>query len=317
MSKRESPRRYGRLLLIAVAVGVLALGAGVVSLVVLRPLTIFETMERLGLRWAGLERREVSGPRGPQAYWRGGSGPVAVFLHGANDNAATWVRVARPLMARHRLVLVDLAGHGDSAPKNGPLGVGDLLAGVEAVVGAEAADGRVTLVGNSLGGWLALVYARKHPDRVADVVLVNGAAVRGDGTEATPNLLPRNREEARQALDATTSPASPRMPGFVLDDLVRRSAASPLARLMASPPADQLALDGHLQEVQTPVTLIWGADDRVLPVAYARRVAAALPAARLELLERCGHVPQRECPDRLLAALQEALGEPPAPPKHP
>ena len=303
--------RGRRLAVLAVAAGVLALGAGATLLVLLRPLAVFASMERLGLRWAGLEQRRVPASRGAQMSWRGGTGPTVVFVHGANDQAGAWVRVVRPIMRGHRVVLLDLAGHGGSAPADGPLGVDDLLAGVQAVMDAEAAGAPVTLVGNSLGGWLALVYARAHPGRVAHVVLVNGAAIRGDGTEAAVNLLPRTRDEARRAIAATMSPASPPVPGFVLDDLVRRAPASPLARLMAAPARDDLSLDGHLEEIATPVTLIWGVDDRVLPLAYAERVASELPAARLVRLERCGHVPSRECPAALRAALEQALGDPP------
>jgi pimeloyl-ACP methyl ester carboxylesterase len=221
------------------------------------------------------------------------------------------VRVIRPIQTGHRLVLVDLAGHGESAPRDGPLTVRDLLDGIEAVVNAEAPGRRVTFVGNSLGGWLALVYARQHRDRVAHVVLVNGAAVRGDGSEAAVNLLPRNRDEARQAVAATMSPESPGMPSFVLDDLVRRAPTSPLARLQRAPPADEFSLDEHLREIETPVTLIWGADDKVLPLAYAERVAGQLPLARLTSISRCGHVPQRECPEALERELELALDRPP------
>jgi pimeloyl-ACP methyl ester carboxylesterase len=182
----------------------------------------------------------------------------------------------------------------------------DVLAGVEALMEAEARGGRAALVGNSMGGWLALLYAQRHPERVSRVVLVNGAGLRGDGSEAKVNLLPRTREEARAAMAAVTSPASRAVPDFVLDDLVRRAPASPLARLMTVRFAD-LLLDGRLGEIETPVTLLWGADDRILPVSYARRVAAQLPNARLETIPACGHIPQRECAPRLLELLLPAL----------
>lgn len=71
----------------------------------------------------------------------------------------------------------DLPGHGESAPQDGSLTVSDLLAGVEALVEAEAGAGQVTLLGNSLGGYVAMLYARRHPQRMAQVILVNGAAV--------------------------------------------------------------------------------------------------------------------------------------------
>jgi pimeloyl-ACP methyl ester carboxylesterase len=182
----------------------------------------------------------------------------------------------------------------------------DVLAGFEALLEAEAPRERSALVGNSMGGWIALLYAQRHPERVSRVVLVNGAGLSGDGSEAKVNLLPRTRAEARAAMEAVTSPASGAVPDFILDDLVRRAPASPLARIMATPFAE-LLLDGRLGEIETPVTLVWGADDRILPVSYAKRVAAGLKNARLETIPACGHMPQRECAPRLLEALRTAL----------
>jgi pimeloyl-ACP methyl ester carboxylesterase len=302
-----------RLLVLATVGGLAGITIAGVAAVAFRPLAVFAAFERIRLRTAGLERVAVPGPRGPLVYWRGGTGPAVFFLHGVNDQAGAWVRVIAPLLDRHRVVLVDLAGHGDSAPADGPLGVRDLLDGIEAVAAAESGEGRVTFVGNSLGGWLALLYADRHPDRVAQVVLVNGAAIRDDGSSARVNLLPRNREEADRAVQATMSPASAPVPGFVIDDLVRRAPASPLARLMAAPPADEFLIDARLGGLEIPVTLIWGEDDQVLPVAYAKKVASALPQAELVLLPRCGHIPQRECPDQLRPALERALRITPTP----
>lgn len=312
-TERTGKARVKRRVVLFASLGVLVLAIAVIALVLLRPLAVLETTERWKLRWAGLERQEVSGPRGSLVYWRGGTGTLVFFLHGANDQAGTWAAVVPTLLTSHRVVLADLAGHGDSAPADGSLSVNDLVDGVEAIMAAEVRDDRVTLVGNSLGGWLALIYADRHPDRAQQIVLINGAAIRGDGSEAAVNLLPRTREEARRAFDAVMSPSSPRVPAFVLDDLIRRAPASPLARLLATPVPDEYVVDGRLGQFRTPVTLIWGVDDQVLPVAYARKIATALPAARLELIERCGHVAQRECPDRLRPLLERALGELPEP----
>ncbi len=303
-----------RVVVLAVAVSIILIGVSLVAAVALRPIAIFEAMERWRLPVAGMERQEVSGPRGPLVYWRGGTGPYVFFLHGANDQAGTWVRVIRPLLGSHRVVLADLAGHGGSGPANGPLSVKDLVDGVESLVAAEAKDGRVTLVGNSLGGWLAIIYADRHPDRVLHVVLVNGAAIRGDGSEAKVNLLPKTREEARAAIEATTSPASPPLPSFVLDDLVRRAPGSPLARLMAAPPPpEEYFVDARLGDFRTPVSLVWGEDDRVLPLSYATKVAGTLPVSRLARIPKCGHIPQRECADAMRKVLEIVLSEPPPP----
>jgi pimeloyl-ACP methyl ester carboxylesterase len=303
-ARATKTRPWLRALLALLALFVVA----VVALMVVgyrHPMATIEVIGRLALRGAGLEKASVEGTRGPVAYFRGGTGSPVVFIHGANDQAGAWARVVKPVLARHRVLVLDLPGHGDSGPKDGPLGIGDLYAGLEALLSAEAKGQPAVLVGNSLGGFLAMVYAHRHPDQVAGVVLVNGAALEGDGSEAKVDLLPKTREEARAALYAATGPSGPIVADFVLDDLVRRAPGSPLARLMASSTEGWL-LEGRLGEIRAPVTLLWGADDRILPLSYAERVAAQLPSARLETMARCGHVPQRQCADRLVPLLVAA-----------
>lgn len=279
----------------------LALIAGLIALV-MRPLRALELLGRSALRGAGLQKTTLAGPRGRLTVFRGGGGPTVVLIHGVNDQAGGWARVAGPLTASFRVVVPDLPGHGESDPAQGPLTVDELMAGLALVLAQEKPP--ALLVGNSMGGWLALLAAREHPQAVAGVVLVNGAAVRGP---AAVSLLPHDRDEARKAMAAVFSPNTPLPPAFVLDDLVRRAPTSPLARLLGSS-WEAHVLDGRLQDVTVPVTLLWGEDDRLLPPAYAERIARELPRARLELLPRCGHMPQRECPERLLPALQRALG---------
>lgn len=297
--------------LFAIGLGLLVAVAATLALSFwLRPFWYFERLGKAALGGAGLKRAEIRAPRGRLVHWAGGSGPTVVLLHGANDQAGAWGRIAKPLARAHRLVVPDLPGHGESEPSAGPLAVGDLLTGVESLLRAET--GRVTLVGNSLGGFLAMLCAFRHPDRVAHVVLLNGAAIHSTPGAAI-SLLPRTRDEARRAVEALMAPASPRVPDFVLDDMVRRAPGSPLARLMRSSPDPTLSLDGRLGELATPVSLVWGEADRLMPVAYARTVEAQLPAAGLQTLPACGHVPQRECPERAAAAIERALQEPPRP----
>lgn len=299
-------------IVLSIAVGLAAiLAAGVLSFL-LRPFSWFERIGKAMLRRAGLERSEIVAPRGRLVYWKGGHGRTLVLLHGANDQGGAFSLIAKPLARQSRLVVPDLPGHGESAPADGPLSVADLVTGVETLVQAEAGAGKAVLLGNSLGGYLAMVYAHRHPERVEQVILLNGAAVRADpGAEI--NLLPKSRDEARKTIEALTDPASPRVPAFVLDDLVRRTPTSPLARLLRSPIDASLMLDGRLGELQVPVTLLWGESDKYMPVAYAESVAKQLRASRLERLPGCGHVPQRECPNRVVPLIERALREPPAP----
>ena len=272
-----------------------------------RPLTVFAWQTRFALRGAGLHMMTVAAPPGPQAVFVGGSGPPLVLLHGAGDNAGTWFRLAPDLIRDHTLIVPDLAGHGASAPRSGPIGVKAILDGVEAVVDAVAPGKRAVLVGNSLGAWIAMLEAQRRPARVALVVCIDGGAVRGHNVEA--RILPRTREQARESVAQTRDPASPSIPGFVLDDIVRQAREGPLARFAATAATmDAFVLDDdQLRRMAVPVSLIWGASDRLVPIDYADRMLAALPHGELVTLEHCGHVPQIECPAKLLHALRKAL----------
>lgn len=296
-------RTTARLLvgLLGLALAAVAVGA---FLVIRHPVATFERLGRWKLRSAGLKRHEIPGERGRLVWWSGGSGPVMMLLHGSNDSAAGWARVVEPLARGRRLVVVDLPGHGESGPSEGPLPIGDMLAGIDRVAREESPSEPLVLVGNSMGGWLALLWARDHPQRVASVVVENGAPV-AEGIGKV-NMLPKNSAEMRATLEALTGPDAPSFPEFVVEDLVRRTSSSSFARV-ARTDLRPYVMDGRLGEVRVPVILVWGDSDDLLPLAYAEALRVQLPDARLEVLPRCGHVSHRECPDRFVAAVERAL----------
>jgi pimeloyl-ACP methyl ester carboxylesterase len=268
------------------------------------PIAAFQRLGRWTLRSAGLTRREVEGSRGKLLWWSGGSGPAVMLLHGANDSAAGWARVVKPLSRGRRLIVPDLPGHGDSEPREGPLPIADILAGIDRIAREESPTQPLSLIGSSMGGWLGLLYAREHPDRVALVVVENGAPVAAGIGKV--NMMPKTREEMRATLNALTGPNAPAFPGYVVDDLLRRTPNSSFARV-AQTDLRPYVLDGRLGEIRVPVALVWGDSDDLLPMAYAEALRSGLPEATLEAIPGCGHVSHRECPDLFVAAVEKAL----------
>lgn len=296
----------------AAAVLLLVLAAGI-WYVFARPLTVYAWFNRRALASAGLAETSVAGPRGPQVYWTGGQGQTLVLLHGAGDQSGTWAKVVDALLPRYRLVVPDLAGHGKSAPGDGPLSVGDVLGGLKAVMNQGPQDPAI-FVGNSLGAWVALLYASDNPERVARLVLVNGGALAGDRPDLS--LMPKTRDEAAALMTQLRDPGSDAVAGFVLDDVVRAAASGPIARLVqTAPDMGRYLLDGHLRDIATPVDLLWGESDKLFSPAYARRMMAQLPASRLTTIQACGHVPHQECPSRFRASLLDVLTMPPPGPR--
>jgi pimeloyl-ACP methyl ester carboxylesterase len=274
---------------------------------VARPIATTFWFRRRSLLRSGFRKTKVATTVGLQTVFHGGEGPVVVLLHGAGDQAGTWHRIAPDLKRQFQLVMPDLAGHGESDPAEGTLSLGTLLIGLEQAL--EDIPGRyapITLVGNSLGAWMAMLFAEKYPQRVTRVILMGGGPIRG---ASELGLMPKNREEARRAFEATLDPSARRPPNFLLDDLIRVANTGPISRLFAAGDADmsKYLLEGKLSNFQLPVDLVWGASDRLVPLDYAKKLQAQLPHATLTVLERCGHVPQIERPRHLLATLLPLL----------
>jgi pimeloyl-ACP methyl ester carboxylesterase len=288
---------------------VLGLTAAMALLAWARPLAVLAWSERWALRRAGLRSAELSSSAASLHYFRGGSGPTLVLLHGAGDQAGAWSRIVPALQSKYELVIPDLPGHGESEPRTGPLGIGAMLSGVEALLDSVVPRAPLILVGNSLGAWIATLYAHRHPERISRIVLVNGGALMGDRPDIS--LMPKDRAAARRALEATRCPGSRPVPDYVVDDIIRQARRGPIGRIAAGA-ADmfQYLLQGRLQEIGTPVDLLWGECDQLMPLSYARKMLAAFPAARLTTLPTGGHVPQRECAKDFAAKLMDLLQKP-------
>ncbi|MEJ2580330.1 MAG: alpha/beta hydrolase [Acidobacteriota bacterium] len=301
---------------VLVAIGVVMVIAIIASvwMVWKRPLSVDARFSRFALGKLGMEEVSVPSPDGHVNVWIGGEGPCMVMLHGAGDQAGAWARMLKPLLDDYRVVIPDLPGHWKSDPREGPLGIDQLLSGVEVVMDSVCAGEEVVLVGNSLGAWLGMLYAHDYPARVSRLVAINGGAIKED--DPAVNLFPQNREEALETMKGLMGPATLPPPDFVLDDMVRHMNEGPASRLagrLADPNEniETYLLDDRLDEVVVPVELVWGDADALFTLDYAQRLLDGLPRARLHLVHGCGHVPHRECPDKTLEALEAALAMPP------
>jgi pimeloyl-ACP methyl ester carboxylesterase len=303
--------RAGKIALTLVALAVLFLL--VVAFAFWRyPVEIGMRLESRAVEKAGFTAFNTTLPDGTGEWvgYQAGNGQPLVFLHGAGDHAGAWSEVAPAFKDKNRVILLDLPGHGRSAPEEGPLPLGTILEGVTFLLDKQVAHGsRMILVGHSMGAWVAILYAREHPDRVERIVAINGGPLRG---RQDVSLLPRDREEARKLMAMLRDPGSPPVPDFVLDGVVRYSRNGPIGRLVAmAADMERYLLDGKLSDFRTPVDLVSGESDRLIDFEYARRMEAQLPATRLTILPRCGHVPVRECPKGLTTALERVLSRPP------
>jgi pimeloyl-ACP methyl ester carboxylesterase len=297
------------------AIGVLLVIAIIVCvwMVWKRPLRVDAMFSRMALGKLGFEKTTIPSPDGRMTVWVAGDGPCLVLLHGVGDQAGAWARMVPAFLDDYQVVIPDLPGHWKSDPRKGPIGVDQILSGVEVVMDSVCAGSEVVLVGNSLGAWMAMLYAHDYPTRVARLVAINGGAITNINPEV--NLFPETREEARKTMKALMGPATLPVPDFVLDDIIRHAREGPAGRFLLTLESwGPYLLDDRLDEVVVPVELVWGDSDGLWTLEVAQRLLDGLPRARLHPVHGCGHVTPRECPDKTEEAIKNALAMPPPEP---
>ncbi|SBT45093.1 alpha/beta fold hydrolase [Micromonospora narathiwatensis] len=242
-----------------------------------------------------------------------GDGPPVVLLHGIGRTLDDFTAQHALLSRDHRVVSVDLPGHGGSAPLDPPHTLPALAAAVAQTLDAAGITGPAHLVGNSLGGAVAMRLAADDPTRAASLVLVNSA---GFGREVTVALrllalrpLGRLLLRPHPAIARRTERAIFHDPAYVTEERV--AAALAVAR---QPHAARVMLElvGSLgtwrgvrpqwrQELLTavaaldlPTLVVWGDRDLILPAGHLANARARLPKARSHLFQDTGHMPQIE-----------------------
>ena len=253
-------------------------------------------------------------------YVRKGSGPPVVLLHGFASSLYTWKDVLPALAAGHDVVAIDLPGFGGSSIPR-PLQATSYPGVVLAVMDRLGLD-RASLVGNSLGGSVAVAVAGEHPERVDRLVVIDSAGfnfrardrpwilrlVAAPGVAAAVERLPVRRRLVaaglRQVFFHDELVTEERIDEYAAP-MLRPGAARAAAELLAAPgPPDFAAL---ITRVRAPTLVIWGREDTWIPVEHAGRFTAAIPGATAVVLDACGHTPQEEKPADVAALLQRFL----------
>jgi pimeloyl-ACP methyl ester carboxylesterase len=286
-------------------------------------------------------RHRVVDIDGPVHYLDfGGEGDPVVMVHGLGGNALNWMDVGPGIAHHHHAVAVDLAGFGQTPLFHRSAAVG---ANAELVANfvEQVFDGPVTLVGNSMGGHIAVLVAADHPELVKGMVLVD---------PAIPGVHVRRPEP--QMLGVMAALSVPGLAETLLDRRVRSLGPEGLVKetlaLVSADPArlSHEIVEAHVRltrergalgaqdrraflqatrsiglrmadprfwararKVKAPTLVIHGELDRLIPVASARDLVRRIPEWDLTVLEGVGHVPMMETPLIFLKVLNEFLGD--------
>lgn len=244
---------------------------------------------------------------------RSGHGPDLVLLHGWGLNGAVWGPLLEALLPHFRLHVVDLPGHGFSAQQALPANLNAVVARV-----AEVVPPRAHWLGWSLGGLIALAAALTQPNAVTKLILI-GSTPRFVANDNWPHGVPLTTLQQFAADLRADFPATLRqflalqslgMPNAraLTRDLATHMLARPAPSAQALSSGLSLlhdsALERDVAQLNQPLLVIHGAQDRLVPVSAGEFLARTAPHGQLLRIERAGHVPflshTREIADRIV-----------------
>ena len=261
-------------------------------------------------------------------YRTAGDGPVLLLIHGMAGSATTWKQVMPALSKEFTVVAPDLLGHGRSEKGVGDYSLGNLASSLRDLLVALGHD-RATIVGQSLGGGVAMQLVYQFPERCERLVLVSAG---GLGREVNPLLrllsLPGSAavlslacsKPVQRAIESVSGVAARvgLQPAPVIGEIWRsysslgdeetRRAFLRTLRTVIDRGGQAVSAANRLHLIaELPSLIIWGADDPIIPVEHAHEAHAAIEGSRLEIFDGVGHYPHVEAPERFVAVLTEFI----------
>ena len=271
--------------------------------------------------WAGARTAPDGTPR-----------PVVVLIHGIASRAAQWEAVMGRLAESAHVIAPDLLGHGESAKPRGDYSLGGHACGIRDLLAALGHD-RISLVGHSLGGGIAMQFAYQFPERVERLALVSSGGLGREvsfllraatlpGSELVLPLLTstpvrRAGASAQRLLGRTGVVLPPGLQeclvGFAsLADPGTREAFVHTCRAVLDHRGQRIdARDRLYLAADMPLFVVWGRKDAIIPWEHAQALAEHVPGTTLEVFERSGHFPHLTEPERLARVLARWLADTP------
>lgn len=240
-------------------------------------------------------------------------GPPIVLIHGFGDNSFSWDGWTKVLGATHRVLAVDMPGHGLTRSPAGTTLAPDKLADTIDAWAGKIGLPPFAVAGNSLGGGVAWQLAVRHPQRVSALILVDAAGWPNPPSKEKPPLAFRIMQYKLGRDIIATIDSKPLIregltkdvgnPLVIKEEFVDRWAELQRAPghrtiLMTLSPGSITASKEELGAIKVPTLIEWGAVDPIIPVVSAHKFADAMPGSELIIYPGVGHLPQIEVPEK-------------------
>jgi len=255
-----------------------------------------------------------------------GSGPPLLFVHGLSGCWQNWLENIPHFAGTHRVIAVDLPGFGSSPMPREEISIAGYARFLEGLCDALSIDA-AAVVGNSMGGHISCELAIRSPQRVERLMLVSAAGISAELVQRNAVMTGGRVVAAIATQSAARHQLYARRPGLrriALSFVVRHAdrLSAPLAHELMSgsgKPGFLPALEAvithriseRLPQIACPTFVVWGEDDRVIPVKDARRFEQLIPDVRVEVWPDTGHVAMLERPAAFNALLEAFLSEQP------
>jgi pimeloyl-ACP methyl ester carboxylesterase len=250
-------------------------------------------------------------------YFDTGNGPVVVLLHGLGSRKEDWLPVIEPLAQKYRLLIPDQIGFGRSDKPLLDYSIQTYVDFLNEYLRQLKVE-KASLIGESLGGWIAGLYAVEvsggaHLIPLEKLVLVDAAGLKQD--KPIPDLNPSSLAAMRGLMEAVFYDTS-----WLNEDALRKIFADKLSvhdgytvrSLLGNPALAGERLDDRLANIKLATLVLWGKQDKLLPITAGERYAAGIAGAKLISFEKCGHVPPIEKTEEFLGAVTTFLEGAPA-----
>ena len=245
---------------------------------------------------------------------RAGSGPPLLYLHGGGGDW-DWLPPFEKWAERFTVYQPCHPGFGKSTGIEHIDGIEDMAFHYVDLLGALGLEGiPVNLVGSSFGGWIAAELAHRYPRQVARLVLIDAAGLWLDEAPMqemfgnTPDVLAKlifHDQQHPLAMAMAALIDVTQLPEELI--LTQVKAMEALAKVSWNPYFHNPKLERRLDRITAKTLVIWGRQDGLIPLAHGERYAARIPDARLEIIDRCGHLPVIEQPDKVAQLVLEFM----------
>lgn len=243
-------------------------------------------------------------------YYDVGAGTPLVLIHGIGGDADDWAFCLDALSHSHRVIAVDLLGFGRSGKPHIDYTIAGFVEMLDRFLRPLAIE-RATLVGHSLGGWIAAAYALNFSSKVEKLVLIDSAGIWGDMTGLPVDLHVSTLEHMReifQFLFYDKSLATDALIEFAYAQHLERNDGCTIHSILQNTRDGRERLDEGISELQPPTLILWGEQDAMIPLAIGRRIHELVRGSKLEVIPQCGHLPNLEKPAELVRHVLEFVG---------